>query len=430
LPDGSDPGAAKRESAVPASVAGILLQARASVYRVRNPCRRTTVNEVSMKRPSRPLTVLVVLFALMGMLPVVPASAAPSFSVGATSASPNPVTPGATTTITTSVTNTGTTAASGIIIDMEIYDAAGNKVNQGTQSGQQYTPGQSFAPGETKAYQWFWTVPANQGFGTYTIKIGVFADHWSQLYTWNNNAGTVTIQQGGAVVAFSVGTIAASPTAFAPGQATTITAQVTNTGTATASGINVLLELRDPLGNAFAGNQQGMGGQTFAPGEMKTYSFRWTSATSSAQGTYSASIGVFNLNWSTLYAWKTNSQVFTVGTAAQPTFSIGATTASPASVRQGQSVSITTNVTNTSTNPAANITIDVEIKNSAGTKILQQYVQGQTFSAGQARQFVYVFTIPSTMAAGTYYVDVAVFNGTWTTLYTYGYHKASFTVTP
>jgi hypothetical protein len=379
-----------------------------------------------MKRHARLVGALLIFLLGLAMLPA-PAAATPSFSVNATSASPNPVNRGATTTITTSVTNTGTTA-SGIIIDMEIYDAAGVKVNQGTPSGQQYTPGQSFAAGETKTYQWFWTVPASQAPGAYTVKIGVFSDHWSQLYLWNNNAMTLNIQQGGAVVAFSAGSITASPVSFAPGGTTTITAQVTNTGTAAASGINVLFELRDPLGNMFPGNQQAMGGQAFGAGETKTYSFAWPSSTSSAQGTYSAAVGVFNQSWATLYAWKTNAQAFTVGTAAAPTFAVGTTTASPTTVARGQSVSVTTDVTNTSTNPAANINVDVEIKDAAGTKLLQQYVQGQVFSANQTKQFVYIFQIPTTLPPGTYYVDVAVFNGSWSTLYVYAWHEASFTV--
>jgi hypothetical protein len=369
------------------------------------------------------------LVLLLGLATLLPGQieAAPSFSIGATSASPNPVNRGATTAITTSVTNTGT-AASGIIIDMEIYDAAGVKVNQGTPSGQQYTPGQSFAAGETKTYQWFWTVPSSQAPGAYTVKLGVFADHWSQLYLWNNNAMTLNIQQGGAVVAFSIGSVTANPVSFAPGGTTTITAQVTNTGNAAATGINVLFELRDPLGNMFPGNQLGMGGQSFGPGETKTYSFAWQSSASSAQGTYSAALGVFNQAWSTLYVWKTNEQAFTVGTAAQPTFAVGTTTVSPAAVARGQSLSVTTDVSNTSPNAAANINVDVEIKNAAGTLVLQQYAQGQVFSANQTRQYVFIFQIPASLPPGTYFVDVAVFNGSWSTLYVYSWHEASFTV--
>lgn len=379
-----------------------------------------------MNRHTRLFVALVLLPGLATLL-AGPVAAAPSFSIGATSASPDPVNRGATTTITTSVTNTGTTA-SGIIIDMEIYDAAGVKVNQGTPSGQQYTPGQSFAAGETKTYQWFWTVPSSQAPGAYTVKLGVFSDHWSQLYLWNNNATTLNIQQGGAVVAFSVGSVTANPVSFAPGGTTTITAQVTNTGNAAATGINVLFELRDPLGNMFPGNQQAMGGQAFGPGETKTYSFTWSSSTSSAQGTYSAAAGVFDQSWATLYAWKTNGQAFTVGTAAQPTFEVGATTTSPGAVARGESLSVTTDVSNTSATPAANINVDIEIRDPAGTKMLQQYAQGQVFSANQTKQFVFIFQVPASLPPGTYYVDVAVFNGSWSTLYVYGWHEASFTV--
>jgi hypothetical protein len=271
-------------------------------------------------------------------------------------------------------------------------------------------------------------VPSSQAPGSYTVKLGVFADHWSQLYLWNNNAMTLNIQQGGAVVAFSIGSVTANPVSFAPGGTTTITAQVTNTGNAAATGINVLFELRDPLGNMFPGNQLGMGGQSFGPGETKTYSFAWQSSASSAQGTYSAALGVFNQAWSTLYVWKTNEQAFTVGTAAQPTFAVGTTTVSPAAVARGQSLSVTTDVSNTSPNAAANINVDVEIKNAAGTLVLQQYAQGQVFSASQTRQYVFIFQIPASLPPGTYYVDVAVFNGSWSTLYVYSWHEASFTV--
>src|SRR6185503_529335 len=102
---------------------------------------------------------------------------------------------------------------------------------------QQYVSGQSFAAGETKALQWSWLVPGNQGFGDLTVKMGVFSDHWSQLYAWNNAAATLTIQQGSAVLAFHVGDVTASPSAVPPGGATAITARVTNLAPRSASGI-------------------------------------------------------------------------------------------------------------------------------------------------------------------------------------------------
>jgi hypothetical protein len=59
------------------------------------------------------------------------AHAQPTFTVGTTTVTPNPVQPGVTITITTSITNTSSALASGIIVDEEIYDAAG--VNPGSE---------------------------------------------------------------------------------------------------------------------------------------------------------------------------------------------------------------------------------------------------------------------------------------------------------
>jgi hypothetical protein len=374
-----------------------------------------------MRRP-------VLLLGLVAALLVIPglAGATPTFSIGATAASPNPIQPGLTMTLTTSVTNTSAEVASGIIVDEEIFDAAGVMVNQGTTSGHQYTPGQTLQPGETRAYQWFWTIPPTLASGTYTIKIGIFQDHWSQLYLWNNDAATFTVQGGGATIAFSIGAITADPTAIQPGQSLTVTTQVTNTGSATATGINVLLEMLDPLAGAFPGNQDGPSGETFAPGQTKTYTFAVTIPTGVRQGVYSASIGVFNASWSIRYAWKQNGQAFTVGTVVDPTFTITATSVSPETVAHGQEITVSTQVTDTN-QPALDLKVSVEIRNADDVKVLQQYSDSQVFAVGQSRQYVYIFPIPTTLPMGEYTVNVGVYSVTWQ-LYTFGYHLAAFTV--
>src|SRR5438552_1447629 len=86
------------------------------------------------------LVILVIL--LLATSPAL-AQTAPSFSVTSTSVTPDPLTPGATATITTSVTNNGG-PASGIVVDMEIYDQSAVQVFQ------QCTVGHAFAAGETK----------------------------------------------------------------------------------------------------------------------------------------------------------------------------------------------------------------------------------------------------------------------------------------
>ncbi|MDX1934468.1 MAG: glycoside hydrolase family 44 protein [Capsulimonadales bacterium] len=81
------------------------------------------------------------------------------------------------------VRNTGG-PVSGAIIDLEIYNAAGQRVYQ------QFVSGQNFASSESRAYSWNWTPTAA---GVYSIKIGLFSGNWSTLYHWNNGVTTVTV---------------------------------------------------------------------------------------------------------------------------------------------------------------------------------------------------------------------------------------------
>jgi hypothetical protein len=347
-------------------------------------------------------------------------AAAPSFSVTAASVTPNPVTPGTQATVTIGVTNAGT-LASGIIVDMEIYDAANRKVLQ------QYVSGQTFAAGESRTYEWSWDVPGDAA-GTYTVKVGVFGDGWSPLHVWNNGATTVDVQSGPALpVAFSIGTISAAPSVAARGGSVTITASITNTGEGQASGIIVMLYLRDALGNEFPGNQQVVDGQSFGPGEARSYSFRWTAPSNAAQGVYSAGIGVFNASWSELYAWEQNDSAFRVGTAGEPAFAVGTTTVAPNPVAPGGSFTITTEVTNTSQVAASGIIVLAEY-NDPARNIDQQFVSGLTFASGQRRTLSFVFQVPATLPPGPYTVDVGVFNGTWSKLYVWGFEIEDFTV--
>ncbi|KKW42587.1 MAG: hypothetical protein UY92_C0005G0009 [Candidatus Magasanikbacteria bacterium GW2011_GWA2_56_11] len=114
-----------------------------------------------------------------------PASGVPapsgSFAINASS---NPAEPavGQSTGVTVSVRKDGS-AQNGVVVDMEIYDAAGNKVHQDFRSGQ------SFAGGETKSYVIQWTPAAA---GAYTVKAGVFNSDWSANYAWADNAAQIT----------------------------------------------------------------------------------------------------------------------------------------------------------------------------------------------------------------------------------------------
>jgi mannan endo-1,4-beta-mannosidase len=117
---------------------------------------------------------------------VVQASASAAFSAGSTTVSPNPVWRGQTVTVQTAVR--ATAAASGILVDMEIYDSGGRKV------AQQVATGQSFAAGQTRTYTHSWWVPTNGSTGTYTVRIGVFNGNWTTRYLWVNGARSFTVR--------------------------------------------------------------------------------------------------------------------------------------------------------------------------------------------------------------------------------------------
>jgi hypothetical protein len=373
-----------------------------------------------MRKPRFSLGALLALGLVAAALPP-SLHAAPSFSVTSANVTPNPVSPGVTATVTIGVKNGGT-LVSAAIVDMEIFDSANRLVLQ------QYIPGQTFATGETKSYDWFWTVPGNQPAGSYTVKVGAFADGWAKLYMWNNSATTFAVQGGPVLpVAFSVGTIAADPVSMARGGTVSITAQVTATGQGNGSGIIVMLYLLDPLGREFPGSQQVLENQAFAAGQTRTFSFQWKSPGNAAQGTYSAAIGVFSGSWSEMYVWNTNNQAFAVGTAVDPTFTITGTTVSPNPVGRGQSVTVTAVITNTSQIAATNIIVLGEY-NDPARNIDQQYVSGLSFAAGQKHTVTFVFPVAEDLPPGPYTVDVGVFNRTWSKLYTWGFELETFDV--
>lgn len=101
-----------------------------------------------------------------------------------TSGSASPSTPsvGQNTVVSASVTaSSGST--SGAIIDLEVYDG-------GTRVFQQFFQDQNFSSGQARQYNASWTPGSS---GTYTFKIGVFNNSWSQNYVWNDSAATVNV---------------------------------------------------------------------------------------------------------------------------------------------------------------------------------------------------------------------------------------------
>jgi hypothetical protein len=79
------------------------------------------------------------------------------------------------------------TTAATVIVDFEIYNEAGEKVNQLTLDNQQLS-----ASG-TSSFSMSMTLPASFAAGRYTLKTGVFTPDWQTMYAWNDRAGSFVV---------------------------------------------------------------------------------------------------------------------------------------------------------------------------------------------------------------------------------------------
>src|ERR1019366_9943731 len=110
----------------------------------------------------------VVFRLLLSIVAVLISFAAPaeaSVQVKSASVLPATVSPGQTVNIQVSVQPSA--AENDMLVDLELYNAAGTKV------GQNYFQGQNFSAGQSVSYSWNYRVPAGAVFGTYTLQAGV-----------------------------------------------------------------------------------------------------------------------------------------------------------------------------------------------------------------------------------------------------------------
>jgi glycosyl hydrolase family 44 len=211
----------------------------------------------------------------------------------------------------------------------------------------------------------------------------------------------------------------ASPATVEVGKTTTLSTTVTCTAGSLSGGI-VDLEVTNAAGTKVT--QQFWSGQSFTTGQSRTYSYAWTAP--AGTGTYTLKVGVFNADWSRNYHWNNSAGTVTVKAPAPPAFSSSAA-ASPSTVQVRKNTTISATVRCTA-GSLSNGIVDVEVYNSAGTKVGQKYWPAQNFAAGQSRSYSYVWTAPATR--GTYTVKIGVFGANWSPGYHWNNGAATVTV--
>ena len=211
----------------------------------------------------------------------------------------------------------------------------------------------------------------------------------------------------------------ASPNPVTQGTVTTITATVTCTANTLTGGIVQVLAL-DPSGNTAA--SQNFTAQSFTANQAHTYTL---ALTPSAAGTFTVEIGVFSATWQQ-WSWNASAATITVNSSLAFTSSA---TASPSSVAVGASTVIAVTVKDTGTSGVTNANVEMQVFDQSGHAAATSVWGGQSFTAGQTQQYSYTWAVPSTLAKGTYTVEIGVFDSSWATDYYWNSNGATITVT-
>jgi hypothetical protein len=81
-------------------------------------------------------------------------------------------------------------------------------------------------------------------------------------------------------------------------------------------------------------------------------------------------------------------------------------------------------------NTAVNLLVDVEVYGPTGTRVCQQFFDGQALTAGQTRSYTVTCTVPAGAPTGSYTIKLGLFTPGWGRLLDWNNGAGQFTVTP
>lgn len=197
-------------------------------------------------------------------------------------------------------------AISNAIVDIEVYNSSDQKVFQ------QYLSNQTINANIDNNFQVNWTPNTT---GNYTLKAGVFNSSWSQLYKWEGNAATFSVNNQQTpptppVNAAYTFTATNNPTSPKVNEGNNINVSVTSNTNVNDSIIDV--EVYNSSDQRVF--QQFFTGQNLTANQAKSFSVNFTANT---PGKYTIKAGVFNNGWGNL-VWNGNIKQFDVQNASTP----------------------------------------------------------------------------------------------------------------
>jgi glucose/arabinose dehydrogenase/PKD repeat protein len=294
-----------------------------------------------------------------------------------TIASPNPVTEGVPTTITTTIDNVGD-GSGFMIVDIEIYDEGEVQVFQNIFDGE------GFHPGQSRDFEVEWT-PATEG--TYRVETGLAHLFWDDIYEWVGDAETIIVTAAGTNTPPTITLLGANPLNLNVGDTYTdpgATASDTEDGDLTASIV--------------------VGGDTVDTATVGTYNVTYD-VTDSGSLVAPTETRVVNVS-------DVSGPFNPVHTSSIPDIDPSLT---------GDTVTITTTITNTGS--AGSMLVDLELYDE-GIQVAQEIYDNEFFEAGESRDFTIAYT---TAHEGEYGLAVGLFDEGWASLYTWLSHTVGIT---
>jgi hypothetical protein len=210
----------------------------------------------------------------------------------------------------------------------------------------------------------------------------------------------------------------ATPNPVTQGVSTAIAVTVEDTANTLTNGI-IHVAVLDPTGAVAL--KDNFTRQNFTSGQSRTYQ---VPLVPSLAGIYTVEIGVYS---STEQLWSWNASAATITVNSNLTFTSSATP-TPSTFAAGGTTNIAVSVTDTGTGALSNSIVELQVFNQSGAAVMTTYWTGQNFTAGQTLQFSYTWASPSSLASGTYSVDVGVFNSTWSQNYYWNGSAGSITI--
>jgi hypothetical protein len=225
-----------------------------------------------------------------------------------------------------------------VLVDVEIYDAAGRRVHQ------HWWPAVLLNAGESRRLDVPWAVPSELPTGTYTAKVGVFGTGWSPLLHWNDRAGTVQLTKAQDVLPVRTGsTVSVSPATATSGQRVALEIDVVSDQDRRAL---VDVEIYDPAGRKVF--QKWWDQQDLSANVTRSFTTEWDVPSTASTGTYRVAVGIFGSGWSHLIVWDHRAADIVVGAGA-PTTPTTTTTPTPTTTTPTTTPTTTTPTTTTTT---------------------------------------------------------------------------------